>query len=168
MNIKQGIKIGGIFAIFGFLFGLPIMNSLNPLNMPGLYILRILWSDWEIGHGGFLFNILTNTFCYAIAGFLIGLFSKSGNMILIWVGVFVLSLCSYYFFIYTLPSYKLNQNIMRQLRQEVDDRLAKDPNDVYALHWMGVHHLTRTGNYKEAEKYFKKVVDIQSLQKVYS
>jgi tetratricopeptide (TPR) repeat protein len=29
---------------------------------------------------------------------------------------------------------------------------------------MGVHHLTRTGRYREAEKYFRKVVDLESAK----
>jgi len=53
---------------------------------------------------------------------------------------------------------------INQLKQQAIKKLEADPNDIGALHWMGVHHLTRTRRYQEAEKYFRKIVDLESAE----
>ena len=54
------------------------------------------------------------------------------------------------------------------MENDVNTRLAKDPNDIYALHWMGVKHFSRTGKYEEAEKYLQKVISIERPKGTYS
>lgn len=171
MNYKRGLKVAAIFAFFGLISGIPNFHSqdfMNPFNMPGILLLRIFWSDWEIGHGGFLFNIIANPLCYAIAGFCIGAFTRSIKALYASVGILAVCLFSYHFYTYSLPKIRLDNRIKKQHQNDITDRLAKDPNDIYALHAMGVKHFTQTHKYNEAEKYFQKVVSIEQPKGTFS
>ncbi len=167
MNFKRGLKVAGIFAIFGFIFGLSI-NKVNPFNAPGILLLRIFWSNWEIGHGSILFNIISNPLCYAVGGFGIGLFTKSIKGVYVWLFVLFIYIFSFNFFVYTLPKLKMENSIKREHQNDMTDRLEKDPNDIYALHALGVKHFTKTLKFDEAEKYFQKVISIERPTGIYS
>lgn len=136
--------------------------------MPGILLLKIFWDDWEIGHGAFIFNIIANPIFYAVAGFCIGLLTKSMKAVSIWCGILAASFFSYHFYIYTLPKIRMENSIKREHQNDIPDMLAKDPNDIYALHAMGVKHFTKTLKFDEAAKYFQKVVSIEKPAGTYS
>ncbi len=62
----------------------------------------------------------------------------------------------------------MEYSIHKQFKNDMENRLAKDPNDIYALHAIGVKHFTKTMKVDEAEKYFQRVISIEEPKGAYS
>jgi tetratricopeptide (TPR) repeat protein len=167
MNNKRGLAVGGIFALAGLIFVFVIFktNKGQVLMLPGCFILLIFMSMNDIfegGHANFIF--LTNPLFYGVVGYLIGLFSKSRRQVFFIAGLLTSILLLYFHLICPCIKYiKDTRSINRGVQQAIK-KLEADPNDIFWLHCLGVHHLTRTSKYREAEKYFRKVVDLESAK----
>lgn len=164
MNHKRGFITAGIFAIAGFIFAIPAYagEPVIALIFPVLLILRIFMEKWDL----FLLELLImiiNPIFYGIIGYLIGAFSKSTRQVLLITGLLAIVLL-FSSFAPEFKRYIRHSRSINQLKQQAIRKLEADPNDIGALHWMGVHHLTRTGQYQEAEKYFRKIVDLESAE----
>lgn len=165
-NWRNGLVSAAAFGIFGLLVSIPLLFNRSPLlSAPGVLPLKIFMSSMTLGHGGAAFAIFTNPLCYAAVGFLIGLFLKTRHHVLIAVGIFV---------VVALVGEGLGSGVRtwitraekaRDIERLKDDALSKlrdDPDDVCSLHWMGVHHFTRTGDDDAAAMYFRRLVEIES------
>jgi len=167
MNNKQGCITAAIFAIAGFIFATAnfMANAITIPTFPAFLILRIFIGKWAVLDAFVIYPyliIIANPLLYGVVGYLIGLFSKSRRQIFCITGLLaiILLLSSLYF--HLIGPYIERSRSINQHKQQMTKKLEVDPNDIYALHWMGYHHFTRTGQYQEAEKYFRKIVDLES------
>lgn len=170
MNKKRGWITAGLFATVGFIFATNTFIqtvSLVP-TFPGYFILRIFMDAWDIGHGGYLLMMITNPLFYGLIGYLVGIFSKSRPQIFYVTGLLAIILLFSSLYLDLIQPYIRHARSINQLKQQAIKKLEADPNDIGALHWMGVHHLTRTGQYQQAEKYFRKIVDLESTKADFS
>ncbi len=161
-----------IFTIAGFLITRLTLSSFPFINWPGfcclsLYI-RIMqehvWGEW-------VFLLIANTAVYGIIGCLIGAFTRTDRQTLRIAGLFVIVVLSGTLFwnLYRgYERYASHSQLTEDLKQSATSKLEVDPNDIYALHWMGKHHLIKTRQYAEAEKYFRKIVDLESDKGAFS
>lgn len=166
MRNKRGLAVGGIFALAGLIFVVVSfkMNTGILPSVPGYFILRIFLSPMDIFEGGYAyFMLITNSLFYGVIGYLIGLFSKSRRQAFFITGLLaiILLFISLYFHL-ILPYIKYTRSINQGVQQAIK-KLEADPNDIFWLHCLGVHHFG-TGRYREAEKYFRKVVDLESVK----
>jgi len=143
---------GLIFAILGLygIIGIP--------SYPGFWLLSLFFTSGEIGHGIGTFVLLTNPVLYALAGYIISLLSKSRLHLFVIAGLLLSALLLSSLYFEGIEPMVRRSNRTDQLKRQALDKLQTNPNDIYSLHWMGVHHFTRTGDNQQAEKYFRKIV----------
>lgn len=156
-----------VFAVVGFVVALLTFGSFPLINWPGACCLSLylrimhesIWEEWE-----YLF--IANAAVYAVIGCFIGAFTKTNRQTLYITGLFVAIILFGAFSLLCFRecrSYVRRSQSTNELRRSVISKLEVDPNDITALHWMGVHHFTRTGQYQEAEKYFRRVVELEAF-----
>jgi tetratricopeptide (TPR) repeat protein len=156
------------FAIAGLVVAWLTIGSFPLVNWPGycclsLYLRIMQKHIWE----ELQYLLIANAAVYGVVGYFIGAFTKTNRQTLYFTGLFsviVLFGAFSWFFFREHERYIRHSRLTNELKQSATGKLEVDPNDIYALHWMGVHHLTRTGQYREAEKYFRKVVDLESAK----
>jgi tetratricopeptide (TPR) repeat protein len=148
------------FAVAGLIFALlGLYGIIGIPSFPGIWLLSLFFTGGEIGHGIGTFVLLTNPVLYALVGYIISLLSKSRLHLFVIVGLLLSTLLlSSLYFEYIKPMVR-HSNHINQLKQQALDKLQTNPNDIYSLHWMGVHHFTRTGDNQQAGNYFRKIVD---------
>lgn len=112
--------------------------------------------------------MITNPLFYGLIGYLVGIFSKSRPQIFYVTGLLAIILLFSSLYLDLIQPYIRHARSISQLKQQAIKKLEADPNDIGALHWMGVHHLTRTRQYQQAEKYFRKIVDLESTKADFS
>ncbi len=161
-----------IFAIAGFVIACLTFSSVPLVNWPGICCLSLylrimhesIWEKWE-----YLF--IANAVIYGVIGCFIGAFTRTSRQTLYITGLFVIIILVGAFSWLCFREYERyvkHSRSINEWKRLVTNRLEVDPNDIYALYWVGVHHLTRTGQYLEAERCFKKVVDLELTQNVFS
>lgn len=111
---------------------------------------------------------LTNPLFYGVVGYLIGLFSKSRRQVFFITGLLAIILLFISLYFHLILPYIKDTRSTNQWVQQAIKKLEADPNDIITLHCMGVHHLNGTKQYREAEKYFRKVVDLESVKGSFS
>jgi tetratricopeptide (TPR) repeat protein len=167
-NVKRGFLTGLVFALVGFIF--PVMvffMSNDPTTrrilyvpcMPAGYILGHYMTNWEMAHGGVIYIPFINTLLYGILGCLLGTFSDVRRYVIHFcVAIGTLAIVSISI-INARESLKRNQEI-ESMKAGYEQRLKTNPNEVHSLFWLGVHHYSRTHNYREAKNYFEKVLTL--------
>ncbi|HUT28898.1 MAG TPA: tetratricopeptide repeat protein [Sedimentisphaerales bacterium] len=148
--------------------GLALAMPLNVMSLPGYVILKQFVSFWELDERLVPLLLIANAAAYATLGYLVGLvlFAGSLRQRVIALGIILamaLALLGYIISTRARPSPSIGQ-----LRDQMLASLRADPNDVYALHWLGFHHFSRTARFDQAEEYFSKVVDLESQKGAYS
>jgi tetratricopeptide (TPR) repeat protein len=167
MNNKRGLAVAGIFALAGFIFVAVSFKANTTIipSLPGYFVLRMFLSEHDIFNSEYVYLMLvTNPLFYGMIGYLVGLFSKSHRQVFFIIGLLaiILLFISLYFHL-IWPYIKDTRSTNRGVQQAIK-KLEADPNDIITLHCMGVHHLNGTKQYREAEKYFRKVVDLESVK----
>ncbi len=167
---KRGVLTAAIFAIAGFLlafaglcFAEPFRSFFTLPRLPGWYALRLCATPMEIGHGYAFFLPVTNAVVYAVIGFIIGLFSGSQrNATRFGSGMAIIIVLS----MLAVPVTRYVNSVQRTALQksEYEQRLREQPDDAKSLHWLGVHHFSRTGDLRQAEEYFRKLVELEHNQ----
>ena len=169
---KRGAVTAVTFAIAGFVVAWLTIGSFPLVNWPGycclsLYLRimqRHIWEEWH-------YLLIANPVVYGVVGYFIGAFTKTNRQTLYFTGLFsviVLFGAFSWFFFRGYERYVRHSRSISQGVQQAIKKLEADPNDIFWLHCLGVHHLTRTGQYREAEKYFRKVVDLESAKDGFS
>ena len=135
--------------------------------MPGWWALSIVVSVFGLPTDGWNpapLVIAGNCMLYGALGFIVGRKSLS------WMGVVkkgaiicaLVALASLWFDV-LLPKIRYRRYMDRMVRERVA-MLERNPEDIYALHWLGFHHFIRTKRLAEAERFFAKVVAIESTK----
>lgn len=166
-NLKRGLWTGFVFALIGFVLGYMVLTSVGQSIIelliipcsPGAGILHLFMTDMAISHGGVMLLPLTNTLTYGLIGFVIGAFLDIRRYALRGcVAIGVLTAVGFLIF-NTWESLKRNQEI-ESMKKGHEHYLKTNPDEVHSLFWLGVHHFSRTQNYKEAKGYFEKVLTL--------
>lgn len=156
------------FAVAGLVVAWLTMGTFPLVNWPGYCCLSLylrimqqhIWEEWH-------YLLIANAAVYGVVGYFIGAFTKTNRQTLYFTGLFsfIVLFGGFCWFLFSsYERYVRHSRSINELKQAAINKLEADSNDIYALHWMGVHHLTRTGQYREAEKYFRKVVDLESAK----
>lgn len=167
LNNKRGSITAAILAIAGFIFVTAnfMANAITIPSFPAFLILRIFIGKWAVGDAFVIYPyliIIANPLLYGVVGYLIGLFSKSRQQIFCITGLLAIILLFSSLYFHLIGPYIEHSRSINRMKQQAIKKLEANPNDIYALHWMGVHHLTRTRQYQEAEKYFRRVVELET------
>lgn len=172
-NWKLGAVTGALFAVGGFVIVLPDFADWDFAIFPGAVLTHCLSMLGLIEmHGGCSIPvcvIFANAIMYGFAGFLIGAFVKSRKFVFSAMAAFVVFLLFGYCSLHVgreIRQWQVNRLTARH-KQDAIMILKEDPNDIYSLYWMGVYHF-RNRQYKEAEEYFRKILDIESDMVCYS
>ena len=178
MNVskRKGFITAAIFAIAGLIFATVnfVVNAITFPTFPGFFISRIFIGKWAVGGAFYIYPVvimITNPLFYGIIGYLIGAFSKSRRQIFYIAGLFAIVLLLASVYVHAIRPYMArirHSYSLDQAERQLKEKLETDPNDIIALHWLGVHHLTRTGQYREAEKYFRQVVELEAFEGEFS
>jgi tetratricopeptide (TPR) repeat protein len=154
-----------IFAIAGFLIARATLSFYPYVNWPGFCCLRLYNSIiQEQVQNQWAFLLFTSIVIYGISGFVIGAFARTDRQTMRIAGLFVIVILAGTLVWNLYRSYKRHAShsqLTEDLKQSALSRIEADPNDIFALHWMGKPHLVKTRRYKEAEKYFRKIVDLE-------
>jgi len=166
-SLKRGLLTGLVFALVGFILGYMVLTEIGRSNKeliiipcsPGIGILRLFMTNMEMGHGGVMCLPLTNALAYGLIGCVIGTFFDIRRYALrCCVAIGVLAVISILLF-NTWESFK-EKKFIEDMKVGYEQSLKTNPNDINSLFWLGVHHFSRTQNYKEAKGYFEKVLTL--------
>jgi tetratricopeptide (TPR) repeat protein len=127
--------------------------------MPAGCILERHMTSMEMAHGGFIYIPFLNAPLYGLLGFVLGIFFNLRRYALYIVVAIVMLVIVSVSVISTRESLKRNNDI-QSMKAGHEHLLKNDPNNVHSLFWLGVHHFSRTHNYKEAKGYFEKVLTL--------
>ena len=164
-NNKQGYVTAAMFAVAGFLFALWVLHANTALlpGAPGLFVLLLFFSEWEIGHGLITFILLTNPLLYAVAGYAVGGFSRSRQQVIYIAGSLAIVLLFSSVYLHVVRPYAKNRQSVRQRTEILTKKLLADPNDVTALFFIGVHRFGPTGEPELAKECFLRVVELEEF-----
>jgi len=139
--------------------------------MPGYWALGIAVSILDLprdGWNGLPLVIGANCILHGAIGFIVGRMSLS------WMGVVrkgaiicALAALASMSFDVLLPKIRDRRHLDQMVREKMA-MLKADPENAYALHWLAVHHFSRTQRLADAECFFAKVVAIESSETDYS
>ncbi len=165
----KGLPLAAAFGVCGFLIGTPMLaGALWVLNFPGWMLLRIFFSDMEIGGGIYWLLMVTNPICYGLVGYLVGLLTRTRRQAFLTAGIVAAAAILVTVVAQAvLPAMERRRGTAR-LRREALTRLQADPEDVYALHWLGVHAYSRTRDYEEAAARFQRAAEVESKKGAFS
>ncbi len=154
-----------IFTIAGFLVARATLGSFPFVNWPGFCCLGLYNSILqEQVRNQWAFLLLTSVTIYGITGFLIGAFAGTDRQALRIAGLFVIVILAGTLSWNLYRGYERHAShsqLTEDLKRSAMSKLEVDPNDIFALHWLGKHHLIKTRQYQDAEKYFRKIVDLE-------
>ena len=169
-SLKRGLLTGLVFALVGFIF--PVMvffMASDPTSrqvlfipcMPAEFILGhfMTMTTWEMAHGGVILIPFVNTFLYGLLGCVIGTLFDIRRYVLACCAILVILAVVSISVLNRRESLKRNQEI-ESMKVGHEHYLKTNPNEVHSLFWLGVHHFSRTYNYREAKSYFEKVLTL--------
>lgn len=164
-NNRRGYVTAAIYGILGLVFALAVFSADTvPLPAaPGLYILLFFMSGWEIGHGGIILILMTNPLLYAVAGYVVGGFSRSRRQVICITGALAVILLFSSVCVHVVRPYVKNRHSIKQTTQRLTDKLAADPNDVTALFCMGIHRFGSLDDTMLAKESFLRVVELEEF-----
>jgi tetratricopeptide (TPR) repeat protein len=166
-NLKRGLLTGLVFLLIGFFIPVSVFMAddhtirrvLYVACMPAGCILERYMTSMEMAHGGFIYIPLLNAPLYGLLGFVLGIFFDLRRYALYIVVAITLLVIASISVISTRESLKRNQEI-ESMKKGHESYLKTNPNEIHSLFWLGVHHFSRTQNYKEAKGYFEKVLTL--------
>jgi hypothetical protein len=164
-NNRRGFMTAVFFAVAGLVFALWVIQANTTLlpGAPGVYILLLFFSAWELGHGLLPFILLTNPLLYAVAGYAVGAFSRSPRQVIYIAGSLAIVLFFSSVYLHVVRPYVKEHQSVKQRTEGLTKKLLADPNDVTALFCMGVHRFGPTDEPELAKKCFLQVVALEEF-----
>ena len=166
-SFKRGLLTAAVFAVAGLSSRSPDCSSPEPFRrlftlprLPGWWLLGLFFSSMKIGHGAFVSTAYERS-CIRHGRIRTGI-TFPGPVVPRFEAVralpIVIVVC-----MFALPvgSYVKDVRWLAQQRAGYEKRLREDPNDVKALYCLGYHHFSRTGDLRQAEGYFRKLVELE-------
>jgi hypothetical protein len=157
MDNRRSLAAAWVFAGVGLAFGLPPILE-TPLCLPGYWVLKAMPAMyWGDGWGQLM---VANLVVYGLVGYAIARVVRSWRPLLFATAIVIAVTASATTAVVCVRHRVDEQRLMSRLMQDCLLKLEQDPNDVCSLHWLGVHHLTRTRQLRDAQRYFLRVVDL--------
>lgn len=151
-NSSAGNKIGEVLRVFLWPGGLPFLFVSKHAMAGGVYILLYL----------------ANPAVYFIGGFILGALLNRPSKIIILSIILLLGMSGVgYYLGIASPRIKMEQSVLRS-RESSFAKLKANPNDIYALHNIGLDYFMQQNKPSEAAEYFKKVIQIESSSGAFS
>ncbi len=160
---KRQIIVTAIYAIAGALAISLMAVRVRIPSLPMYLFFRVVDAIVNLsvdGLTGLLFALLVNGMIYGVVGYAVARMAGTTKRIIIASVVIVLLLTVITFGWDVLgPRWGRHAHI-EQLRHQSLAALERNPNSIFDLHWLGVHHFSRTHDLTEAERYFSRAVKL--------